>query len=126
MQNTRDEFITVCKTKKIICFGAGKFLKNVKGFLDSECCKIDLLIDNNKEKWGGYEHDIKIDSPDILKKCSGDDYLILISSKNFAEEIREQIDQQHPEKFVIFKWPLIIKEYKEFDDKLWQERIYAP
>jgi len=126
MQNTRDEFITVCKTKKIICFGAGKFLKNVKGFLDSEYCKIDLLVDNNKEKWGVYEHDIKIESPDILKKCSGEDYLILISSKNFAEEIREQIEQQHPGKFVIFKWPLIIKEYKEFDDKLWQERIYTP
>ena len=103
MNNTREEFLAISKTKKIICFGAGKFLKNVKAFLDSENCTIDILLDNSSSKWGTFEYGVEVETPDVLKRCAEEEYLILISSKNFAKEIEGQIRQQYSDKFTIFK-----------------------
>ncbi len=36
MQNTRTEFLKETSKKKVICFGAGKLLTNIIGFLESE------------------------------------------------------------------------------------------
>lgn len=52
MQNTRIEFLQEASKKKIICFGAGRFLANIVGFLESENLKIEKLIDNSESKWG--------------------------------------------------------------------------
>lgn len=126
VDNTRENFISEMSGKQLICFGAGRFLKNIKGFLESEHLCITHLIDNNQDKWGTYFENIRIENPSILDECSGEKYIILISVKNFVDEIREQIERDYPHMFVIFKWPLETKEFREFDDKMWYERIYEP
>lgn len=124
--NTRDYFLDTAYQKKIICFGAGKFFKNIKGFLEAENLKIAHLIDNDSDKHGKCIDNMIVESATILSKCSGEEYIILISSKNFADEIAKQIKTDYPDKFIIFRWPLEIIELQEFDDKVWHERIYKP
>lgn len=126
MKNTREYFIEAATRKKVICFGAGKFLKNIKGFLEAENITIAHLIDNSENKCGMYIDNILVESPYILSRCSEGEYVILISSKNFADEIERQIITDYPNKFVIFRWPLEISEFQEFNDKIWYERIYKP
>ena len=126
INNTRENFIKEMRQKQLICFGAGKFLKNLKGFLESENFCIARLIDNNMDKWGIRIGNAVVENPCILSSCSGEEYVILISSKRYANEIKEQIEIDYPNKFAIFKWPLETEEYKEFDDKIWYERIYKP
>lgn len=126
INNTRENFIKQIYQKQLICFGAGRFLKNIKGFLESEHLCIAHLIDNNKDKWGTRIDNSVIEDPCILSGCSGEEYVILISSKRYANEIKEQIEKDFPNKFMIFKWPLETEEYREFDDKIWHERIYKP
>lgn len=126
MKNTRNYFIEAASQKKIICFGAGKFLKNIKGFLEAEDLYIAHLVDNDSDKCGKYIENMVVESPHILSDCSGEEYIILVSSKNFADEIEHQIQTDYPQKFIVFKWPLEITELQEFDDKIWHERIYKP
>lgn len=126
MKNTRNHFIEAASGKGIICFGAGKFLKNINGFLEAEGLSIAHLIDNESDKCGKSIENMVVESPHILSDCSGEAYIILISSKNFADEIEHQIETDYPHKFIVFKWPLEITELQEFDDKIWHERIYKP
>lgn len=126
MHNTREEFLNKAVDRKIICFGAGNFLKNMSGFLESEHLCIDKLLDNSEKKWGSYMEGIKVQPPDTLKECDGDGYIILISSRNFADQIERQIEEAYPDKFLIFKWPLTFQEKEDFDEQLWHERIYKP
>ena len=126
IDNTRENFIKEMYQKKLICFGAGKFFKSIKGFLESEHLYITHLVDSKKSGEGESMDHITVESPGILSDCSGDEYIILISSRNYADEIREQIEKEYPNKFTIFKWPLGTREYREFDDKMWHERIYKP
>lgn len=124
MRNSREEFLRESKQKKIICFGSGKAFKTIKGFLDAEQRSIFMLVDNEEKKWNDYAEDIKIESPAILKKCSGKECVILITSTKFADEIEKQLNMQYGDEFAIFKWPMMVTEYKEFDEALWLERIY--
>lgn len=126
INNTRENLIKQMHQKQLICFGAGKFLKKIKGFLESEHLCIAHLIDNNKEKWGICTDNSVVEDPSILSDCTGEEYVILISTLKYANEIKEQIEKGYPNKFMIFKWPLAIEEYKQFDDKIWYERIYIP
>lgn len=126
INNTRENFIKQMSQKQLICFGAGGFLKKIKGFLESEHLCIAHLIDNNKDKWGIRMGDSVVEDPYILSGCSGEDYVILISSTKYANEIKEQIEKDYPNKFMIFMWPLTLEKYREFDDKIWYERIYIP
>lgn len=126
MSSTRENFIYMCRGKKIICFGAGNFLKAVKGFLESENLKISYLIDSNPAKWGCNIENMRVESPEILYQCSGEDYLILISAKNYKDDIEKNIKEKFKNKFEIFKWPLSITEIRAFDEKIWYERIYKP
>lgn len=126
MQNTRTEFLKETSKKKIICFGAGKFLINVIGFLESENLKMEKLIDNSKRKWGTWEQGMLIEKPDILMECDKDEYVIFISTKNFADEIESQIKDSFNPQFSVYRWPLKMQVEKVFDEKLWYERIYKP
>lgn len=126
MNNTRNYFLETAYQKKIVCFGAGKFLKNIKGFLEAENLNIAHLIDNDNDKHGKSIDNMVVESPSILSDCSGEEYIILISTKNFADEIEKQIRTDYPHKFIVFKWPLEITEMQGFDDKIWHERIYKP
>lgn len=124
MHNTREEFLNMSVKRKIICFGAGRFLKNIVDFLQAEHLNVDKLIDNAREKWGTQMEGVVIQSPNILKECDEDKYVVLISSKNYASEIKEQIEEDFSGKFAIFMWPLILQTEVEFSEKLWHERIY--
>lgn len=126
MQNTRTEFLKETLKKKIICFGAGKFLINVIGFLESENLKIEKLIDNSKRKWGTWEQGMLVEKPDILMECDKDEYVIFISTKNFADEIESQIKDSINPQFSVYRWPLKMQGETVFDEKLWYERIYKP
>lgn len=126
MHNTREEFLKEALNRKIICFGAGNFLKNVAGFLESECLDMAKLLDNSEEKWGIKMEEMEVQAPDVLKECDGNEYMILISSRNFADEIEKQIETLFPGQFLIFKWPLAFQVKEDFDEKLWYERIYKP
>lgn len=126
MQNTRARFLKETSKKKIICFGAGKFLVNVIGFLESEHLKIEKLIDNSKKKWGTREQGMLVEKPDILKNYDANEYVILISTKNFADEIESQIKDSFNTQFHVYRWPLSIQTEKVFDEQLWYERIYKP
>lgn len=126
MKNTRSCFLETAHQKNIICFGAGKFLKHIKGFLEAENLNIDHLIDNDSDKHGKCIDNMVVESPGILSDCSREGDIILISSKNFADEIEKQIEADYPQKFIVFKWPLEITELQEFDDKIRHERIYKP
>ncbi len=123
--NTREEFLNMALDHKIICFGAGKFLKQVCAFLNSEHLRMEKLIDSLEEKWGKCVEDVEIQSPDVLRDCDENEYVILISSKNYAEEIKKQINDLYPNKFQIFRWPLKIQKRVLFDERLWNERIYG-
>lgn len=125
MLNTREEFLDIAKERKIICFGAGRFLGQITAFLQAEHLSMEKLIDNAQTMKGKLWEGIEIQLPDILKDCDGNEYVILISSKNFAKEIEQQINSLFPDKFQIFKWPLAIQEEVDFDERLWQERIYG-
>lgn len=125
MLNTRKEFLKAVSGHKIICFGAGRILKQVSAFLRSEDLFINMLLDNSEKKWGLCIEGLEIQSPDILRELDGDEYVILISSKNFAKEIEKQIHCSFPQKFLLFKWPLAVQEEQVFDDRLWWERIYG-
>lgn len=126
MENTRDFFKKIALQKKVICFGAGRFLKNIKGFLESNNVSIAHLIDNDIDKWGVHIESLLVEPPHILLDCSGEEYIILISSKNFADEIEKQIKTDYCDKFIIFRWPLTISGLQGFNDKVWHERIYKP
>lgn len=126
MHNTREEFLNKAADKQIICFGAGNFFKNAAGFLESEQLNIAMLLDNSEEKWGTCMEGIKIQAPDVLRECDGNEYMILISSRNFADEIEKQIETTFPDKFLIFKWPMAFQVKENFDEQLWYERIYKP
>lgn len=126
MINSRKDFIEEASRKEVICFGAGKFLRNIKGFLEAEGLTISHLIDNDSRKWGKCIDDLIVESPHILSEYSGKSYLILISTKNFADEIEKQIETDYPDKFSIFRWPLETSEFQEFNDKIWYERFYKP
>ncbi len=125
MQNTREDFFKAASDHKIICFGAGKFLQHIVSFLNSNHLKIDKLIDSSKELEGKIMEGCEIQSSDILENCDGNEYIILISSKNFVREIYEEINKLYPDKFVVFKWPLTVQEEVIFDERLWNERIYG-
>ena len=124
MYNTREEFLDMSSRRKIICFGAGKFLKNITDFLKSAHLDIAKLLDNSEEKWGMEMEGMEIQSPNILKECDENEYVILISSKIYANEIEKQIKKDFNKKFVIFKWPLIVQTKAVFNEQLWHERIY--
>lgn len=121
--NTRTEFIQNSSRKKIICYGAGRYLKSVRNYIYSEGFEITYLVDSNKDIWGKTQCEIKISSPEILKTCSGEEYFIFISSKYYAAEIKKQIEADYPNKFTILCWPLAIDSFREFDDGMWEERI---
>lgn len=126
MINSRKDFLEEASHKEVICFGAGKFLRNIKGFLEAEGLTISHLIDNDSNKWGKRIDNLIVESPHILSDHSGEAYLIFISTKNFADEIEKQIETGNPDKFSIFRWPLEISEFQEFNDKIWHERISKP
>ena len=126
INNTRENLIREMDQKQLICFGAGKSLKNIKGFLESKHLCIAHLIDNDKDKWGIHIDNSVVEDPCILSGCSGEEYVILIPSKRYANEIKEQIEKDYPNKFMIFRWPLESEEYREFNDEMWYERIYLP
>lgn len=123
MLNTRSEFLNEASKKKIICFGAGKFLSNVIGFLEAENLKIEILIDNSPKNGGGI-NGLIIQPPDILSGCDIDEYIVLISTKYFAEEIENQIKTRYNSQLSIYKWPLVLDSIVSFDERLWYERIY--
>lgn len=125
MKNTRKDFLAAASDHKIICFGAGKILEQVAAFLYSNHLKIDILVDNAREMRGKNSEGCEIQSPNILGKCDGEIYIVIISSKNYAREIYNQINGLYPNKFMIFKWPLEIEEGVVFDEQLWSERIYG-
>lgn len=125
MLNTREDFLNLAVDHKIICFGAGEFLKQIAAFLYANHLEIDKLIDSSPNKWATRSEGCEIQSPDILGDISRKEYMILISSKNFSEEIADQINNGYPDKFIIFRWPLEVKENVDFDEHLWRERIYG-
>lgn len=124
MNNTRQDFIESVQNKRIICFGAGKFFYNVKGFLDSENLKIWKLVDNDKEKWGKKIDGLEVLQPKKLLNFEKHSYVVLISSRNFAKEIEMQIEQLIGDDVEIYRYPLSMNKIVDFNNKLWYERIY--
>lgn len=126
MNNTREAFLKDAINKKIICFGAGKTLKNVVAFIESKELKIEILLDNAQHIQGNVIEGMTVQAPDRLGKLNADEYILLISSKNYANEIQMQIEIEFPGKYKIYKWPLNIGGIEASKESLWYERMYKP
>lgn len=123
MGNQKKDFLEEAKRKKIVCYGAGGFLKIITSFLESEQISLAILIDSNEAKWGTQIDNVTISSPDILAELSGQDYLVLVSSKYYSKDICESIQKKYGDKFSIYTWPLGVSEMSVDTEKRWYNEI---
>lgn len=77
--------------RRIILFGSGKMAEHYLHRYGAEYPPI-FLIDNNKGKWEGQAHGIKIKSPDTILKLMDGTYRVIITVKDY-EPIVNQLDQ---------------------------------
>lgn len=73
--------------RKAIIYGAGT---NAKLAYYCYCAKFELIcyVDKNKELWGTELNGLKVCPPDVIE---GTDAVIVISSRQYAEEIKKEI-----------------------------------
>ena len=126
MQITRSRFIQKTKGKIIVCYGAGKYLKYALSFLETIGINSFLVVDSDKEKWDSEIYGVRIQSPNVLKEFSGEEAVVLISSRNFSNDIEQSIETDYPGKFEIYKWPFCFEESNLRADKLYYERVFKP
>ncbi len=75
------------KKRKAIIWGAGA---NAKLAYYCYCARFDLMcyVDNNERLWGNDLNGLKVCSPEIIKDTNA---VIIISSKQFSDEIKKEI-----------------------------------
>ena len=104
--NSVEELKRIAENKGVIFYGAGDFLKNILSFTELYGISPELIVDNDIKKRGqSYERFI-ISSSEILQDEKYRGYAILISSKNYADDIETSIKRTYGEKFSVFRFPL--------------------
>lgn len=89
--------------KKVLIWGAGYYSHFIYEEIDRENCEVLGIIDNAQEKWDMiWEDNIKIYSPDILKKTEFD--YIIISVHKYMPIVRQCYDLGIGETKVIVYW----------------------
>lgn len=76
------------ENKKLILFGSGRFAKRFEELYGPDY-DIDLIIDNDRERWGKKIHDTEICSPQVLRERPADSYCVLICVKNYTSIVMQ-------------------------------------
>lgn len=128
MKISRRQFLRDIKQygNKVICFGAGRYFKNIYAFLKAENIVIEDLLDNDESKWNYAECGIEIHSPKKLTEYSRNGGVILITSKVYAEEIEGEIKEQYKGRFSIYSWPLEYEDLEDNDISWLEEHYFLP
>lgn len=92
-----ENFIIRTKEKKLACFGGGiefeNFLGKYAAFQIES--RIDYLIDNNKKKAGTFYNSIPISTLKQFVTLYDKDFIILITSSNYAAEMLALLDSEN-------------------------------
>ncbi len=115
-------------SKKIVLFGSGRLGELVKYRLAQAGIKVLFYVDNDKNKWGKYIDNIKIISPEELKK--GDLFVIVTVDSMYLKQIKNQLDDLKAE--YIYYGDLVVKNridqveevYNSLDDNE-SKRVYV-
>lgn len=77
---TMEDFKESIKNKKAVVFGAGEYcMRFLNRISDEEAANVCYIIDNNKEKHGGYIFGIPVCSPDVLAEMDPADTIVVIA-----------------------------------------------
>lgn len=103
-----DEFLKASQNKRIVLWGAGKFVQEiVEKYNNVEC-----IIDSNPEKWGTKHCSLKVYSPEHLYALNPNEYIIYVTTAGNTYGITKLIKQV--DDFKIFYHGVISDKFFEY------------
>ena len=113
-------FLELIEHKKIVCFGAGRYLARLYNFFGCEKIfdEIEYIIDNNSAKWGKrfiLNGEIyQISSVDILNKIKKENYIILITCLSELELLKQLDADEQFCQFEVYCLRHLVELYRDY------------
>lgn len=117
---TFENFLELIGQKKIVCFGAGRYLAQLYNLYNCEKIldKIEYVMDNNSQKWD--ERIIlngeiyQICSVDVLNKIKKEEYIILITCLSELELLKQLEEDEQFCQFDVYCLRHLLELYRDY------------